>query len=319
MLMREKMVDLALDTLQRGLVVVVPTETVYGLAADAYNDQAVAHIYGVKGRPSFNPLILHYSSIERMVEDIEFDERFLKLAEVFWPGPLTLVMPKKVTSRASSLATAGLDTLAVRVPSHPVMRTLLERYPNPLAAPSANPSMRISPTHLEHVQAYFKDEPAIGVFLEGGKSTVGLESSVLDLTGAIPQLLRPGVITREAIEHVIGSILEGDHTASIKAPGQMKKHYAPSIPLRLNALSVAHNEALLAFGAPVPQGALMTLNLSEKGDLLEAASQLFRFLHTLDRPEFAAIAVMPIPNIGVGRAINDRLQRASAHENEVSL
>ncbi len=306
----------ALKSLERGLLVVVPTETVYGLAADGYSDSAVARIYELKQRPSFNPLILHYYSVECALEDVEEDERFLKLAKFFWPGPLTIVVNRKKESRVSSLATAGLQTLAVRVPSHPVMRALLEKYPHPLAAPSANPSTRISPTHLLHVLSYFDGCEQVGAFLEGGLSLVGLESTVIDLTSRKPVILRPGSITKEALEEVIGSIAEGDHTTSIKAPGQLKKHYAPSIPIRLNAIDVKEDEALLAFGSHILRGAKYTINLSEKGDLAEAASNLFRFLHELDHKKFSAIAVMPIPNVGIGKAINDRLMRASAQENE---
>lgn len=309
----------ALESLEKGLLVVVPTETVYGLAADGYNDKAVARIYALKQRPSFNPLILHYYSAERVLNDVVADERFFKLAEAFWPGPLTIVVKRRDDSKASPLATAGLETLAVRVPSHPLLRSLLEKYPHPLAAPSANPSTRISPTHLQHVLSYFEGSEHVGTFLEGGLAQVGLESTVVDISSKTPAILRPGIITKEALEEVLGPIDEGDHTTSIKAPGQMKKHYAPSLPLRLNATMVREDEALLAFGPQVLNGSKCVMNLSEEGNLLEAASNLFRFLHELDSKEFSAIAVMPIPNVGVGKAINDRLMRANAHENEDSL
>lgn len=306
----------AMTTLGDGFLVVVPTETVYGLAADAYNSDAVAKIYATKGRPAFNPLIFHYFSAERVLEDVEADERFDALAKAFWPGPLTMVLRRKKQSKASSLATAGLDTLAVRVPSHPVFRALLESYPHPLAAPSANPSTRISPTKLMQAQTYFKSSPYVKAYLEGGASVFGIESTVVDLSDKTAHLLRPGIITQEAIESVIGPILGITSTGMIKAPGQMKKHYAPSIPVRLNATFVRANEALLAFGPTPLEGAGTVLNLSETGDLLQAASHLFSYLHALDNPRFQSIAVMPIPNGGVGVAINDRLHRASVRENE---
>lgn len=316
--MREESEDYlrAIATLGEGFLVVVPTETVYGLAADAYDSDAVAKIYATKGRPAFNPLIFHYFSAERVLDDVETDERFGVLAKSFWPGPLTLVLRRKEQSRASSLATAGLETLAVRVPSHPVFRALLESYPRPLAAPSANPTTRISPTTLMQAQTYFKSSPYVKAYLEGGASVFGIESTVVDLSGSKAQLLRPGIITQEEIESVIGPILGLTSKGAIKSPGQMKKHYAPSIPVRLNATFVRDNEALLAFGPTPLEGAGMALNLSEAGDLLQAASHLFSYLHALDNPRFQSIAVMPIPNEGVGVAINDRLSRASARENE---
>ena len=303
----------AARTLRAGGLVAFPTETVYGLGADATNDRAVAAIFAAKGRPRFNPLIVHFPDRESAAAAVVFDERARTLAERFWPGPLSLVLPRAPGCRISLLCSAGLATLAVRVPDHPVGQALLEAAERPLAAPSANRSGAVSPTTAAHVAAAFGDE--VPVILDGGPCPVGLESTVLDLSGQDPVLLRPGAVTIEDLEPIIGPVVQADAQAEIKSPGMLSSHYAPSRPLRLDAARVGAGEALLAFGPAPLQGAAVTVNLSQAGDTTEAAALLFAALHELDRPEFAAIAVMPIPDRGLGAAINDRLRRA-AHPRE---
>ncbi len=293
--------------LKEGGLVAFPTETVYGLGADATNDNAIAAIYARKNRPQFNPLIIHFINKEAMVPHVVWNECAEKLANRFWPGPLTLVLDRKPDSGISMLASAGLTTLAVRVPAHEVAQQLMAEV-GPLAAPSANISGRLSPTTAAHVHA---ELPDIEV-LEGGACEVGLESTVVDVTD-VPTLLRHGAITKEMLEQALGeSVGTLTHADNIRSPGQLLKHYAPRAKLRLNATSVAANEALLAFGNIIPAGAKRVLNLSEKGDTTEAAANLFNCLRLLDQPDIAAIAVMPVPNVGIGEAINDRLQRGAA-------
>jgi L-threonylcarbamoyladenylate synthase len=286
-----------------GGLIGLPTETVYGLAADATQDLAVAKIFEQKKRPSLNPLIIHGASQDTFQNHVEWNERAQLLADTFWPGPLTLVLPRKSTSSISLLASAGLETLAVRVPHHPVALTLLKKLGKPLAAPSANRSGKVSPTTADHVAEDFPDL----FILEGGATTIGLESTILDLTSPTPLILRPGGISQEELEAVIGP-LQGHDGGTIKAPGMMKSHYAPHLPLRLNVLEPHAGEAFLAFG-PAAQ---WDLNLSETEDLREAAANLFKMLRLLDQREFKGIAVAPIPMQGLGRALNDRLQRAAA-------
>ncbi|MDZ4323175.1 MAG: L-threonylcarbamoyladenylate synthase [Alphaproteobacteria bacterium] len=293
----------ALQLLHAGGLIGLPTETVYGLAADATQDLAVAKIFEQKNRPSINPLIIHGATQTTFQEHVEWDERAQLLADAFWPGPLTLVLPRKLTSSISLLASAGLETLAVRVPHHPVALDLLKKFGKPLAAPSANRSGKVSPTTAEHVA---EDFPNLFI-LNGGATTIGLESTILDLTSAILLILRPGGISQEELEAVIGPIQMHD-SSTIKAPGMMKSHYAPHLPLRLNALEPQPGEAFLAFG-PAAQN---DLNLSATGELREAAANLFKMLRFLDQMEFKGIAVAPIPMQGLGLALNDRLQRAAA-------
>lgn len=293
----------ARQLLLAGGLIGLPTETVYGLAADATQDLAVAKIFEQKKRPSINPLIIHGASQEAFQDHVEWNERAQLLADTFWPGPLTLVLQRKSTSTVSLLASAGLETLAVRVPHHPVALTLLKKVGKPLAAPSANRSGKVSPTTADHVAEDFPDL----FILEGGATTVGLESTILDLTSPTPLILRPGGISQEELETVIGPLqMHGGST--IKAPGMMKSHYAPHLPLRLNVLKPHTGEAFLAFG-PAAQ---WDLNLSETEDLREAAANLFKMLRLLDQREFKGIAVAPIPRQGLGIALNDRLQRAAA-------
>jgi len=293
----------ARQLLLAGGLIGLPTETVYGLAADATQDLAVAKIFEQKKRPSINPLIIHGASQDTFQDHVEWNERAQLLADTFWPGPLTLVLPRKSSSSISLLASAGLETLAVRVPHHPVALTLLKKVGKPLAAPSANRSGKVSPTTAEHVAEDFPDL----FILEGGATTIGLESTILDLTSPTPLILRPGGIPQEELEAVIGP-LQGHGGGPIKAPGMMKSHYAPHLPLRLNALEPHAGEAFLAFG-PATQ---WDLNLSETEDLREAAANLFKMLRLLDQREFKGIAVAPIPMQGLGIALNDRLQRAAA-------
>ena len=296
--------------LRAGGLVAFPTETVYGLGADASNDRAVAAIFEAKGRPSFNPLIVHVAEAEAAAREVAFDDRAWALAAAFWPGPLSLVLPRAPGCRVSLLCSAGLETLAVRVPDHGVGQALLRAVGRPLAAPSANPSGALSPTTATHVARSLGD--AVPLILDGGPCPVGLESTVLDLSGAEPVLLRPGAVTLEALEPLAGRVLRADRNTGIKAPGMLASHYAPGRPLRLDAQTVAADEALLAFGPEPLAGAAKTLNLSQAADTTEAAAKLFAALHELDRPEFKAIAVMAIPEQGLGAAINDRLRRAAA-------
>ncbi|MDP9196655.1 MAG: L-threonylcarbamoyladenylate synthase [Pseudomonadota bacterium] len=300
-------------TLREGQLVAFPTETVYGLGADATQDRAMAAIFEAKGRPSFNPLIVHVPDMESADALVTLDERAMALAEAFWPGPLTLVLPRRSSCSVSLLASAGLDTLAVRIPAHPVARRLLQETGRPIAAPSANRSGAVSPTTPLHVAESLAGR--IPYILADGRASMGLESTVLDLSGPSLGLLRPGHILREQLEALIGpvSLPESSDTQAPRAPGQLASHYAPSIPVRLNATSVQAGEALLAFGPGLVPGHPVThLNLSDQGDLNEAAANLFAMLRALDTPDHTAIAVTPIPDTGLGIAINDRLRRAAA-------
>jgi L-threonylcarbamoyladenylate synthase len=302
--------------LQDGGLVAFPTETVYGLGGDATNERAVAAIFAAKGRPQFNPLISHVLDAAAAQKLVRWNDTADKLAARFWPGPLTLVLPRAKGSTIALLATAGLDTAAVRAPSHPVAQALIRAAGRPLAAPSANRSGAVSPTRAEHVAESLGDR--VTMIVDGGPCLVGIESTVLDLMTTTPTLLRPGGATREAIEAVIGAVALSDAVPSgdsaRKSPGQLASHYAPERPIRLNATSAAADEGLLAFGPCVPAGALLTVNLSRAGELAEAAANLFAMLRALDRPGISRIAVMPIPETGLGLAINDRLRRAAADD-----
>jgi L-threonylcarbamoyladenylate synthase len=295
----------AAAALRAGELVLMPTETVYGLAADAGNPRAVARVYEAKGRPSFNPLIAHVADLAAARRIAGFDARAERLAEAFWPGPLTLVLPAGDPRAVCDLARAGLDTVAVRVPAHPVARALLAAFGGPLVAPSANRSGRPSPTTL--ADAIEETGAAAAAALEGGPCAVGLESTVVALLDR-PRLLRPGAITREALEAVVGELSEAEADAR-RSPGRLARHYAPDAPVRLEAQAPAPGEAYLAFGA-APAGERVW-NLSPSGDLAEAAANLFAHLRAADRSGASAIAVAPIPQIGLGEAINDRLRRAA--------
>lgn len=306
--------------LRNGALVGFATETVYGLGADARNGRAVASVFEAKGRPHFNPLICHFCGASAAFDEVLADSRALALAARFWPGPLTLVLPRRPACRIDLLAGAGLDTLAVRVPAHAQALALLGLVDGPIAAPSANRSGSVSPTTAAHVMAELGGR--IAAVLEGRACAVGLESTVLDLTGAGAVLLRPGGLPAEAIEAVIGpvgrplSLSAAEATRSLRSPGMMLSHYAPRLPVRLRATAVAVDEALLAFGGPALPGAGALWNLSPAGDLAEAAARLFGGLRWLDaaggRIGLARIAVMEVPATGLGEAINDRLARAAA-------
>jgi L-threonylcarbamoyladenylate synthase len=299
--------------LHSGKLVAFPTETVYGLGADATNDRAVADIYAAKGRPDFNPLIIHVASVAALDSLIEWNETARVLAEKFWPGPLTLVLPRVKNCPVSLLASAGLDTLAVRIPSHPMALELLRVFGKPVAAPSANMSGKLSPTSAAHVAESLGDKVAL--ILDGGASSVGVESTVVDCTQPNPVILRHGGVTQEDIENVVGNLgMAGTIIKGVPhlSPGQLASHYAPNLPLRLNAYHVSSDEALLAFGNDAAIGGGATcLNLSLSGNLSEAAANLFTMLRQLDASGAQGIAVMPIPETGLGAAMNDRLRRAS--------
>ena len=299
----------AAQALARGETVAFPTETVYGLGANALDARAVARVFAAKERPRFNPLIAHVPGLAEAEEYALLNATARRLAEAFWPGPLSLVLKRRSTCGIADLVSAGLDTLALRAPAHPVAQALLAEAKIPIAAPSANRSGRVSPTTAAHVEAELGERPAM--VLDGGACPLGIESTVVNVTGESPSLLRPGAVPREAIELVLGAPLA---TAAADergmSPGQLASHYAPGTRLRLDATSVGAGEALLAFGPNVPQGARATINLSQSGNLEEAAAKLFAALRELDQSGAEAIAVMPIPAHGLGEAINDRLQRA---------
>ena len=308
----EAIIGEAAALLRAGRLVAFPTETVYGLGADATNERAVADIFAAKGRPQFNPLIVHVADIETARQIAHFDPLAEQLAARFWPGPLTLVLPRRPEAGLSLLVSAGLDTVAVRVPAHPVAQNLLRATARPIAAPSANPSGRISPTCAAHVAEGLGDKVAL--ILDGGDCAVGLESTVIAIRGGQVHLLRPGAVTREDLTALTGQdpAAGPDAPDAPHSPGQLASHYAPHLPVRLDARTASDDEAALAFGTAVPQGAAKTLNLSPSGDPGEAAANLFAMLRTLDRPEFSGIAVAAIPETGLGAAINDRLRRAAA-------
>lgn len=305
----------AVAALEAGQLVGMPTETVYGLAADATNGEAVARIYAAKGRPSFNPLIAHVADLEAAERLVEFDPVSRRLAEAFWPGPLTLVLPKRADAGVSDLATAGLDTLAVRMPSHPAAHALLKAFGRPVAAPSANRSGHVSATTAGHVASDLG--AAVAIVLDAGPSDVGVESTILAATPTGLALLRAGGLARESIEAIAGMTLESVDPADPEAPtapGQLASHYAPGATVRLDALEVLPGEALIAFGPTLPrhaEQAAAVINLSPRGDLIEAAARLFSALRELDG-KAATIAVAPIPAKGLGEAIVDRLRRAAA-------
>jgi L-threonylcarbamoyladenylate synthase len=308
----------AARVLAAGGLVAFPTETVYGLGADATQGQAIARLYQAKGRPAFNPLIAHVGDAAAARVLARFDDDAARLAAAFWPGPLTLVLPKAAGCPVAELATAGLASIAVRVPDHPVARDILAAFERPVVAPSANRSGHVSPTSAAHVLADLGGR--IDLIVDGGATPVGVESTIVACLGE-PALLRPGGLPRETIERVLGrplaqppSEFASDDEAPL-APGMLASHYAPRTRLRLEADGVNAGEALLAFGAPLAEGAehaAIVLNLSPRGDLVEAAANLFSHLRTLDAAGTAVIAVMPISHKGLGEAINDRLARAAA-------
>jgi L-threonylcarbamoyladenylate synthase len=306
--------------LRAGALVAFPTETVYGLGADARDGAAVAAVFAAKGRPEFNPLICHFADADAAFEEVIADPRARDLAARFWPGPLTLVLPRRPSCRVDLLAGAGLDTLAVRVPAHPIALDLLRQVGRPVAGPSANRSGEVSPTTPAHVMAGLGGR--IAAVLDGGPCEVGVESTVLDLSAGGAALLRPGGVPAEAIEAAIGPIgrpvplSAAAATRNLRSPGMLLSHYAPSLPVRLDATETGPGEALLAFGPRPLPGAGAMWNLSPSGDPQEAARRLFAGLRWLDaegrRLGLTRIAAMPVPDAGLGAAINDRLARAAA-------
>jgi L-threonylcarbamoyladenylate synthase len=327
----------AADLLAEGGLVAFPTETVYGLGGDATRERTVARIFAAKGRPRFNPLIVHLAPGWPAEEIAIMDERAKHLAAKFWPGALTFVLTRAPGCPVSLLASAGLDTVALRMPAHPIAQALLKKVHLPIAAPSANPSGRLSPTEAAHVVELLGDN--VDLILDGGQCPGGLESTVIDLSVPKARILRPGLVTAEAIEAELGETVlryagDGDTGSGagasseklsvtnsssdilsddeIKSPGMLASHYAPKKPLRLNADVAQPGEAFLAFGPNPPRSILASLNLSPRGDLAEAAANLFAYLHRLDASQAHTIAVMPIPEEGLGAAINDRLKRAAA-------
>ena len=306
----EEALALAARLLASGQVVAFPSETVYGLGADARSATGVAAIFAAKGRPAHNPLIVHVVDLEAAKELVHLDARAERIAKAFWPGPLTLVLPLRSSAGLAPAVTAGLATLAVRVPAHPVARALLSTSGAPIAAPSANRSGTLSPTAGSHVARTLSGR--IPLVLDGGAAQVGLESTILDLSGPQPLLLRPGAITQAALELHLGPLRRSDGSPDApSAPGQLLKHYAPRLPLRLHAQAPRSDEAWLAFGTDAHAHHVPQLNLSPSADLVEAARNLFAMLHELDQSTASGIAVAPIPQDGVGTAIHDRLTRAA--------
>jgi L-threonylcarbamoyladenylate synthase len=307
----------AARTLSEGGLVAFPTETVYGLGADATNAAAIARLYQAKGRPAFNPLIAHVGDLAAAREIGRFDAAATRLAVAFWPGPLTLVLPKTEHCAVADLATAGLDTVAIRIPAHRIARDILRALGRPVVAPSANLSGHVSPTTAAHVQSDL--EGRIDLIVDGGAVAVGVESTIVGMFDE-PMLLRPGGLPRADVERVLGLALkqapadEESDSAQPLAPGMLASHYAPRTPVRLGAISLEAGEALLAFGSDAVlgiDGAAAVMNLSVRGDLAEAAANLFGHLRALDAKAARTIAVMPVPDDGLGEAINDRLRRAA--------
>jgi len=304
----------AAQCLRAGGLVAFPTETVYGLGADATDDKAVARIFDAKARPRFNPLIVHVAEPSAAADIAVWSDLADKLATRFWPGPLSLILKRRDGTGISELVSAGGETIALRAPDHPLAQALLREAALPIAGPSANPAGRISPTTAAHVRSGLGER--VDQILDGGACPIGVESTVLDVSDDRPLLLRPGGLSRADIEAVIGApvcsplgTIDGER--DLRSPGQLKSHYAPNHRLRLEAREVSGDEALLAFGQHPIEGAAITVNLSPKGDLVEAAANLFSMLHRLDREDVSGIAVMPIPKTGLGEAILDRLSRAA--------
>ena len=299
--------------LREGQLVAFPTETVYGLGADATNPQAIAALYAAKGRPQFNPLIAHIADHAQALREGHFNHIAQQLAEAFWPGPLTLVVPRAENGTVCDLNCAGLGSVGLRLPSHPIARALIEKTGRPVAAPSANRSGHISPTEADHVWADLNGR--IDALIEAYASPVGVESTIIACLGEEPRLLRHGGVTLEDIVEKTGLRLTNGEGGAIIAPGMMESHYAPDARVKLNAAAVAPDEAVLLFGPHSPAGsehAKARLNLSPRGDLTEAAAHLYDYLRRLDRTGATGIAVAPIPDHGLGAAINDRLRRAAA-------
>ena len=295
--------------LRAGKLVAFPTETVYGLGANAYINEAVASIYEAKRRPSFNPLIVHFNNIDNVKQQVVWNEWSEKIAEKFWPGAVTFILNRTKNCQLSLLVSAGLDTVAVRIPSNKIANKLIEESGCPIAAPSANASGKISPTTAEHVETSLGSR--IPYIVNGGSCAIGLESTVIDLSGKNPTLLRFGGVTLGQLNAIIGPISLCYNENIILSPGMLSRHYAPDTPIRLNATKFSKTETVLGFGPRAPTSAF---NLSSTGNLIEAAANLFNFMHKLNKPGASPIAVMPIPEVGLGQAINDRLRRSAATE-----
>lgn len=315
-------IEEAASVLKQGGLVGMPTETVYGLAANALDSKAVARVFEAKGRPSINPLIVHVNDVQSVQKLAEMKVDDIALAERFWPGPMTLILKRKADSGLSDLVSAGLPTVAVRIPSHKTARALIKACGFPIAAPSANKSGSLSPTRAQHVAQSLGD--VVDFVIADGPSTVGLESTVIDCTGDLPYILRPGGVTSEDASECLGRdvLYHSGEGEAVKSPGQLLKHYAPSIPVRLNAVDLHNDEALLSFGSTKFMGLRegggvsnlpedQVRHLSRDGDLYEAASNLFAMMRALDNKQYKGIAVMNIPDVGIGVAINDRLKRAA--------
>ncbi|MGL4226825.1 MAG: L-threonylcarbamoyladenylate synthase, partial [Rickettsia sp.] len=310
--MTKVMISKAVEYIKSGKVVVFPTETVYGIGADATNNEACLKIFQCKNRPAINPLIVHVSSIKQAKEIGEFNDFATKIAEKFWPGPLSIVVPLKENANIAPSVTAGLNTIAIRVPSYPVALELIRQAGVPIAAPSANPSHYISPTNAEHVTKHFSENAEIFILApEIYQSEYGLESTIIDTTTTNPTILREGFITAEILEELLGvKILRASETSDIKAPGMLAKHYSPKVPVRLNAINLEDKEIGLNFGNSNLTGRF-SLNLSTKGDLIEVAANLYSYLRILDdyaaSHDISGIAISTIPSVNIGAAINDRL------------
>lgn len=307
----EAAIEAAAALIRDGRIVAFPTETVYGLGADATKAIAVARVFAAKMRPRFNPLIIHVPNLDHAARLVQVDARARLLAEKFWPGALSLVLPRRADCSVELLASAGLETLAVRAPDHAVAQALLTVCARPIAAPSANRSGEVSPTTAAHVAAGLGEE--VDQILDGGACSIGLESTILDLTRDPPEILRHGGISDEALSAVVGPLaFDTAEDTRPRSPGRLSRHYATGLALRTNATEVRSGEALLSFGRHAVTGADAELNLSPAGDLTEAAANLFAMLRDLDRPEYTGIAAVSVPDVGIGRAINDRLRRAAA-------
>lgn len=303
-------IDKCIEILKKNQIIAIPTETVYGLAGLAQSDEAVSKIFEVKDRPQFNPLISHYASMDQLSRDALLNDLAIKLYEAFCPGPLTLVLNKTKNSRISRLACAGLETAAVRFPSHEITRNLLQKLNEPLVAPSANPSGRVSPVTAEQVKNMLNKK--IDFILDGGRCEIGLESTIIDLSLDEPVILRFGAITKEMLENVLGTPVSTYSTSQIKSPGMMFQHYSPKCGLRLGTSPQNPNEVLLTFGQiKYEKGFKVVKNLSPSGNMIEAAKNLFNYLHEFDSMDISGIAAVLVPDEGIGKAINDRLKRAA--------
>ena len=308
----QRQIKKAIKILNDGGIIVFPTETVYGLGANAEDDAAVLKIFNIKKRPKFNPLICHFKNIKSVKKQALFTNDAKKLTEKFWPGPLTIILKKRNDSTISNIASSGLKTVACRIPSNQIVKKIFKNFNGIIAAPSANISSKLSATSKKHVLNNFGNKIYI---IDGGKTVYGIESTVIDLTEKIPKILRYGAIDKEEIKKIIPKLSSNINSfKKITSPGQLKKHYSPNIPIRINVKSVKHDEVLLNFGKNKLKSRIKELNLSNKGSLKEAAKNFFDYLHILDKKKFNKIAVAPIKNKGIGVALNDRLKRAISNE-----